>query len=119
MQLVLLMFTPDEKVKSASVGQPWSGSADEQNMFGTMDPTDRWAGWLYASDAESGKTAWRFKAPAPLLSGVTPTAGGVLFFGDMAGNEKDDRQDRGARHRIARRRPGATKSTAAGSPWHA
>jgi alcohol dehydrogenase (cytochrome c) len=75
-----------DKVKSASVGQPWSGSADEQNLFGTMDSPDRWAGWLYASDAESGKTAWRFKAPAPLMSGVTPTAGGVVFFGDMAGN---------------------------------
>jgi glucose dehydrogenase len=75
-----------EKVKSASVGQPWSGSADEQNLFGTMDSPERWAGWLYASDAESGKTAWRFKAPAPLMSGVTPTAGGVVFFGDMAGN---------------------------------
>lgn len=73
------------KVKSMSYGQPWSGSADEKNMFGSMDPTDRWAGWLYATEAESGKTAWRFKAPAPLMSGVTPTAGGLVLFGDMAG----------------------------------
>jgi alcohol dehydrogenase (cytochrome c) len=39
-------------------------------------------GRLYASDAQSGKTAWRFEATAPLLSGVTPTAGGIVFFGD-------------------------------------
>ncbi len=75
-----------EKVKSVSMGQPWSGSADEQNLYGTFDPPERWAGWLYASDAQTGETAWRFEAPAPLLSGVTPTAGGIVFFGDMAGH---------------------------------
>jgi alcohol dehydrogenase (cytochrome c) len=80
-----VMVADPDKVKSASVGQPWSGAASEKNMFGAMDPTDRWAGWLYASDAETGKTSWRFKAPAPLMSGVTPTAGGLVFFGDMKG----------------------------------
>jgi glucose dehydrogenase len=74
-----------ERVKSVSVGQPWSGSGSERNLFGALDPTDRWAGWLYASDAETGKAAWRFKAPAPLMSGVTPTAGGLVFFADMMG----------------------------------
>src|SRR5688572_18400338 len=73
------------KVKSVSVGQPWSGSADEHNLYGTFDPTDRWAGWIYATDAESGATAWKFKAAATILSGVTPTAGGLVFFGDMVG----------------------------------
>ncbi|HEU4616883.1 MAG TPA: PQQ-binding-like beta-propeller repeat protein [Gammaproteobacteria bacterium] len=80
-----VMVADPDKVKSVSVGQPWSGSASEKNMFGAFDPTDRWAGWLYASDAETGNTAWRFKAPAPLMSGVTPTAGGIVFFGDMMG----------------------------------
>lgn len=79
------MVADPERVKSVSVGQPWSGSASEKNMFGVLDPTDRWAGWLYASDVETGKTAWRFRAPAPLMSGVTPTAGGIVFFGDMMG----------------------------------
>jgi alcohol dehydrogenase (cytochrome c) len=66
-----------------SVGQPWSGSGDEQNLFGVMDK--RSAGWLYASDAETGRMAWRFKAKGPIMSGVTPTAGGLVFFGDMTG----------------------------------
>jgi glucose dehydrogenase len=81
-----VMVGDPERVKSASLGQPWSGSASEQNVFGVLDPTDRWAGWLYASGAETGKSAWRFKAPAPLMSGITPTAGGLVFFGDMMGN---------------------------------
>jgi alcohol dehydrogenase (cytochrome c) len=80
-----VMVADPEQVKSVSVGQPWSGSASEKDMFGAFDSTDRWAGWLYASDAETGKMAWRFKAPAPLMSGVTPTAGGIVFFGDMTG----------------------------------
>jgi len=75
----------DAKVRSVSQGQPWSGSADEKEMFGKMDPQSRWAGWLYASDAATGARKWRFKSEAPLMSGVTPTAGGLLFFGDMRG----------------------------------
>lgn len=74
---------PPEEAKHAEIGQPWSGSA---NQFGKLDPKGQWAGWLYASNAETGKTKWRFKAPVPLMSGVTPTAGGIVFFGDMAGN---------------------------------
>ncbi len=36
---------------------------------------------------ETGKIKWRYKAPTPLLSGVTTTAGElVFFFGDMVGH---------------------------------
>jgi len=75
----------EAKVRNVSQGQPWSGSADEKEMFGKMDPQKNWAGWLYASDAATGVRKWRFKTRAPLMSGVTPTAGGLVFFGDMAG----------------------------------
>lgn len=75
-----------DAARSASAGQAWSGSADPDNPFGVQDRTRRWAGWLYASAAETGETAWRFKAPAPILGGVTPTAGGLVFFGDVNGN---------------------------------
>jgi alcohol dehydrogenase (cytochrome c) len=74
---------PEAKVKNASVGQPWSGTGD-QNLFGKMDSTAR--GWLTATDADSGQIRWKFESPAPILAAVTPTAGGLVFFGDMAGN---------------------------------
>lgn len=77
---------PPGEIKNTYIGEPWSGSADKKLMFGKQDPKSDWAGWLYASNAETGKRAWRFKAPAPIMSGVTPTAGGLVFFGDMAGN---------------------------------
>ncbi len=75
---------PDEV--SASAGQPWSGSADKDHPFGEMDRQGRWAGWLYASAAATGELAWKFKAPAPIVGGVTPTAGGLVFFGDVDGH---------------------------------
>ena len=45
-----------------------------------------WAGWVYAVDADTGAWKWRLKSNYPILSGMTPTAGGILFFGDMGGN---------------------------------
>lgn len=78
-------IAPDAKVKNVSVGQPWSGAGDE-NVFGKMDPPEKWRGWLTATDADSGTIRWKFESPAPILAAVTPTAGGLVFFGDMAGN---------------------------------
>lgn len=71
------------KLTSVAPGQPWSGSPDG---FGKQDDISKWAGWLTANDADTGKRAWRFKALYPLLGGVTPTAGNLLLFGDMGGN---------------------------------
>jgi alcohol dehydrogenase (cytochrome c) len=42
-------------------------------------------GWLTAYDAETGKVKWKFAAPKPVLAGVTPTAGGVVFTADLNG----------------------------------
>lgn len=78
-----VVVAPDAKVKSVSVGQPWSGAGDE-NIFGKQDPQERWRGWLTATDADSGEVRWKFEAPAPILSAVMPTAGGIVLFGDMA-----------------------------------
>ena len=57
-----------------------------RGSFGTLDPHADWAGWLYATDADSGQWKWRLKTNYPILSGVTPTGGGLVFFGDMGGN---------------------------------
>ena len=45
-----------------------------------------WAGWLYAVDADTGVWKWRLKSNYPILGAVTPTAGGLVFFGDVGGN---------------------------------
>ena len=45
-----------------------------------------WAGWVYAVDADTGVWKWRLKSNYPIVSGMTPTAGGVVFFGDLGGN---------------------------------
>lgn len=73
----------DDTVKSVAAAQSWSGAG---GGFGKNDPQSKWAGWLTSSDALSGKQRWKFKTPAPIIGGVTPTAGGVVFAGDMAGN---------------------------------
>jgi len=54
------------------------------NVKPTSADTGR--GWLTAVDADSGAVRWRFRAPAPLVAGVTHTAGGLVLTGDLAGN---------------------------------
>jgi alcohol dehydrogenase (cytochrome c) len=74
-----------DKVASVAYGQPWSGSSDEKNLFGSLDPTEQWGGWIHAVDADSGAIRWKFRAPAPVLAGITPTAGGLVFAADITG----------------------------------
>jgi len=78
---------PEKKTKSVAPGQPWSANnaANSKETFGKLDPPGEWAGWVYATDADSGATAWKFKTPYTVMSGVTPTAGGLVFVGDMGG----------------------------------
>ena len=52
----------------------------------TGDPFGTWASWGYACDAKTGVWKSRVKTSNPMQSGMTPTAGGVVFFGDMGGN---------------------------------
>jgi alcohol dehydrogenase (cytochrome c) len=44
------------------------------------------SGWVTAFDPDSGAVRWQYHADAPVVAGVTPTAGGVTFTGDMNGN---------------------------------
>ena len=73
---------------AAGPGNPWSGEAslNPLNVWGEQDPFGSWAGWVYAADADTGAWRWRVKTNYPVQSGVTPTGGGVVFFGDMGGN---------------------------------
>lgn len=57
------------------------------NFGGTWTPTtDAATGWISAVDAGNGQVRWRYHAEAPVVSGITPTAGGIVLGGDNAGN---------------------------------
>jgi alcohol dehydrogenase (cytochrome c) len=77
-----------ESIAAVAPGKPWSGEASINpfNIWGEADPVFDWAGWTYAVDADTGVWRWRAKTNYPIQSGVTPTAGGIVFFGDMGGN---------------------------------
>ncbi|SDT98744.1 alcohol dehydrogenase (cytochrome c) [Pseudomonas pohangensis] len=78
-----------KELETTPIGHPWMGTAalNPLNAFGVPQESDTsWHGWVYAIDADSGEWAWRAKLNYPVVSGMTPTAGGVVFFGDVGGN---------------------------------
>ena len=57
------------------------------HLFGRQDAIGGfWGGWVYAVDADTGVSKWRLRSNYPIVSGITPTAGGLVFFGDVGGN---------------------------------
>jgi alcohol dehydrogenase (cytochrome c) len=52
----------------------------------TWDPPEKARGFTHAVDAASGKLLWLRNSNTPMLAALTPTAGGVLFTGDLDGN---------------------------------
>lgn len=65
------------------IGQAWFGNI---GGFGSaMDSAAKAKGWITAVDAETGVVRWKYAAPRPVLGGVTPTAGGIVFAGDLSG----------------------------------
>jgi len=78
-----------EEIVGTANGQPWFGerSLNPFNEFGKQTRADGyWGGWLHAVDADSGVWKWRSRSNYPIVAGVTPTAGGLVFFGDVGGN---------------------------------
>lgn len=72
-----------ETLEDHQVGAPFIGSA---NVFGEDDPISERCGWLTSVNAETGKLRWQYRSTLPLAAAVTPTAGGLLFTGDLEGN---------------------------------
>lgn len=72
-----------ESLSSHKVGEPFIGSA---NVFGDDDPQSDRMGWLTSVDADNGRVLWQYRSPLPLAAAITPTAGGLLFTGDLEGN---------------------------------
>jgi alcohol dehydrogenase (cytochrome c) len=65
-------------------GLPWTGSSELRQPFGTPDSSRR--GWLTALDADDGHIRWQYASPTPLVAGITATAGGLVFTGDLNGS---------------------------------
>jgi len=76
--------TPPGRLEGKT-GVPWTGSARLVEPFGRMDPRRDARGWVAAFDAATGRPRWRFRAPAPVVAGVTATAGGLTFTADQGG----------------------------------
>lgn len=66
-----------------TAGTSWLGA--ENGMETMFDPPDQARGWITAYDAENGLVRWKYRAAHPILGGVTPTAGGLVFAADLGG----------------------------------
>ncbi|HLY00448.1 MAG TPA: PQQ-binding-like beta-propeller repeat protein [Roseiarcus sp.] len=77
----------DEQLMDAPAGASWFGNAMRNpfHLFGRQDQ-NFWGGWVYAVDADTGVPKWRVRSNYPIVGGVTPTAGGLVFVGDVGGN---------------------------------
>ncbi|HJP85703.1 MAG TPA: PQQ-binding-like beta-propeller repeat protein [Gemmatimonadaceae bacterium] len=71
-----------DTVKLPEAGGTWLGNANTDLQV----PADQARGWVTAFDAENGAVKWKFQSPHPILAGVTPTAGGLLFAANLGGD---------------------------------
>jgi alcohol dehydrogenase (cytochrome c) len=65
---------------------PVAYKTGELYFAGHFDIDPSASGWLTAIDSDTGAVKWRFHADAPVIAGVTATAGGIVMTGDSAGN---------------------------------
>jgi PQQ-dependent dehydrogenase (methanol/ethanol family) len=63
--------------------RPSPGSAFGGSL--KFDPPDTAKGWIRAFDAVTGEPRWSYHSDTPMVAGLTPTAGGLLFSGDLNG----------------------------------
>ena len=78
-----------QEIVATAPGQMWTGawSLNPVDVFGEFSRADGyWSGWVHAIDADTGVWKWRLKTNYPIIGAVTPTAGGLVFFGDVGGN---------------------------------
>ena len=69
-----------------SATAPTKYSPGALNFGGSVRTDGPTTGWVTAVDARTGGIRWRYHAEKPVIAGVTPTAGGLTFTGDLAGN---------------------------------
>jgi PQQ-dependent dehydrogenase (methanol/ethanol family) len=63
-------------------------SGTKNNFGGSLrfDPPDAAKGWLRAFDAKTGAPKWSYHSASPMVAGVTPTGGGLVFTGSLDGD---------------------------------
>lgn len=66
-------------------GEPWAGGLPPE-IFGADEDSTNWRGWITAFDADSGTVRWKHETALPTVSGLAPTAGGLLFAGELTGD---------------------------------
>jgi alcohol dehydrogenase (cytochrome c) len=71
--------SPPDPQKEHTHGFYFGGETD-------FDPWSSARGRLTAFDASTGKLKWRYDAAKPMVAGVTATAGGVIFAGELTGD---------------------------------
>lgn len=79
----------NEQLQDAPTGGAWFGNAMRNpfHLFGRQDEIGGfWGGWVYAVDADTGVWKWRLRSNYPIVGAVTPTAGGLVFVGDVGGD---------------------------------
>jgi mono/diheme cytochrome c family protein len=67
-------------------GPPKQYTAGALDFGGTVEPDGPTTGWITALDPVSGAVRWKYHAEKPVVAGVTPTAGGITFAGDLGGS---------------------------------
>lgn len=66
-----------------ALGELWLAAG---NPFAEIpDAADKSSGWVTSYDAENGAVRWKRHLGHPVLAGVTPTAGGLVFTADLGG----------------------------------
>ena len=72
-----------DTIAAPATGRQWMG---EDQGGRVIDSPDSSRGWITAVDAESGRTRWKLPVAKPILAGVTPTAGSLVFTADLGGH---------------------------------
>jgi alcohol dehydrogenase (cytochrome c) len=83
----------DPKTKMLFVNSvDWCGGFKRQTVPGStfggnlnFDPIEKVTGWIYGFDAATGAVKWTRHTDGPMVAGVTPTAGGLVFTGAPSG----------------------------------
>jgi len=53
---------------------------------GSFTFADEAGGWVHSINADTGSIRWKLETKGPHVAGITPTAGGVAFTGDLGSN---------------------------------
>ncbi|HLY02308.1 MAG TPA: PQQ-binding-like beta-propeller repeat protein [Candidatus Cybelea sp.] len=67
-------------------GKAESGAAAFGGGIPVPDPMTKAFGWTTAVDPTTGRARWHKRMTTPMIAALTPTAGGLLFTGDLNGN---------------------------------